>query len=124
MIYARHRVTGMVYTSYKKEFGGLASVTTMNTPYPYLVKDINVEKSQKPWPTGNTKLYPVPAPQNKGKRFNRWGTWVEVNFKNPRTIEQMIMEREAIIAEIPNAEARQVESDYIAALKENLKELS
>lgn len=50
MKYYRHKNTCTVYTSYKKEAGGLASVTTANTPYPYLVWDANIEKSTTPFP--------------------------------------------------------------------------
>lgn len=122
-MYYRNKVRGTIYTSCKKENGGLASVTTLNSPQPYLVKDESVEKSSTPFVIPERVLYPVPTPMNKGKHFNRWGTWVEVNFKNPRTLKQMIAERELIIETIPDEEARQVSSDYIAALKVNLAEL-
>lgn len=121
-MYYRHKNTGMVYTSYKKELGNLASVTTANTPFAYIVKDSNVQKSTKPFPLSE-KTYPLPKPLNVGKTFNRWGDWVTVNFTSIPEVEKIITERERVVATIPNDKTRQVEVDYIEALKVNLGEL-
>lgn len=48
-MYYRHKENGTIYRTYRKERGGLASVTTDLTTAEYLVKDSNIEKSETPF---------------------------------------------------------------------------
>lgn len=48
-MYYRHKTNGTIYTKYRLERGGLASVTTAKTTAEYLVKDSHIEKSEEPF---------------------------------------------------------------------------
>lgn len=120
----RHKHTKMPYLSVQFTEGShLAKVTTTGTPEGYIVRADNIEEYKDGRVNNAITHYPVPEPRNDGSSFLR-EQWVTITTTNKRWLEQMIKEREARIPTIPNEQTRQVEVDYVAALKHRLEELN
>ena len=120
----RHKRTKMPYLSVQFNHGShLAKVFTTGTPEGYIVRADNIEEYKDGRINNAVTHYPIPEPRNDGSSFIR-EKWVTITTTNKNWLEQMIKDREKRLPTIPNDQTRQVEVDYIAALKYRLEELN